>query len=162
LIIAHETLEFVPWEGDTEALENYAQARLALAHASWFGERAETEWAKLRAGEAWGELADARWTRLAELAVFAPLDDSAWMDGVIDLVLHDAEAREVWVLDWKTNRRRALETEAECLGRLAEEYAPQLHAYGCSLASLFPACRVRCLVYGTAVGRWIEVAPVED
>ncbi|MBC8010475.1 MAG: PD-(D/E)XK nuclease family protein [Burkholderiales bacterium] len=157
----HETLEFVPWEADADVLENYARTRLELARAAWFGARAETEWVKLLASRAWRQMTKPRWTRLAELAVFAPLDETAWMDGVIDLVLHDAEARELWVVDWKTNRRRAMETEAEFLARLAEEYAPQLHAYGRSLAAMFPGCEVRRLVYGTAVGEWIEVAPAE-
>lgn len=157
----HETVEFAPWEADADELEAYARMRLALARASWFGGRAEAEWARLVASEAWQVVVDPRWTRLAELAVFAPLGDSTWMDGVLDLVLHDPAAGEVWVVDWKTNRRRATETDAECMVRLAEEYAPQLRAYGRSLAAMFPGCAVRRLVYGTAVGEWIEVTPVE-
>jgi len=55
-------------------------------------------------------------------------------------------AREIWVLDWKTNRRRPGETDAALLGRLVEEYTPQLSAYGECLAGFFPGCKVRQLV----------------
>jgi ATP-dependent exoDNAse (exonuclease V) beta subunit len=99
-------------------------------------------------------LRDSRWTRLAEIGIFAPLRPEAWIDGVIDLVLHDAVAGEIWVLDWKTNRRRSGETDEALLVRLVEEYAPQLSAYGECLAGFFPGCRVRRLVFSSVAGAW--------
>ncbi len=155
----HETVEFIPWLRSEAEIDAHVQKRLAAAEQIGAGARARAEWELFRRGEAWRELRDARWTRLAELSVLAPLDDEgeAWMDGVMDLVLHDGEAREVWVLDWKTNRRRAAETEEAFLARLEAEYAPQLRAYGRALAAMFPACRVRRLLYATGLGRWVEV-----
>jgi ATP-dependent exoDNAse (exonuclease V) beta subunit len=91
------------------------------------------------------------------VGVFAPLRPDAWIDGVMDLVLHDPVGQTVWVLDWKTNRRRAGENDATLLARLADEYAPQLRAYGSCLAPLFPDCSVRQLVYSTVVGGWLEI-----
>jgi ATP-dependent exoDNAse (exonuclease V) beta subunit len=79
------------------------------------------------------------------------------MDGVMDLVLHDADGDEAWVLDWKTNRRRTDEPIEVFLARLDAEYAPQLRAYGRSLAAMFPTCRVRRLVYATGAGVWTEI-----
>jgi ATP-dependent exoDNAse (exonuclease V) beta subunit len=69
-------------------------------------------------------------------------------------VLHDAVAGEIWVLDWKTSRRRSGETDEVLLVRLVEEYAPQLSAYGECLAGFFPGCRVRRLVFSSVAGAW--------
>ena len=98
-----------------------------------------------------------RWSRLTELVIFAPLGGTAWIDGVMDLVLHDAVAGEVWVLDWKTNRRRAGETDEELLARLVAEYSPQLQAYGRCVRSFFPGRRIRLLVYASVAGKWADV-----
>lgn len=152
----HETLEFAPWTGGT-ALAAHASRRLETARAAGFGARAEDEWSRLLASDEWKEMTSPCWTRLAELAVFAPLADGVWMDGVIDLVMHDAESRRVWVVDWKTNRRRPGEGDDALLERLRSEYEPQLRAYGKSVRSFFPDCEVRLLVYSTAAARWTEV-----
>lgn len=154
----HETLEFFPWLGAEAAVEDYVAGRLKAAEQGGLGTRARAEWALFAGGAVWRELRAARWSRLTELAVFAPLGEAGWMDGVMDLVLHDAAAGEAWVLDWKTNRRRLGETEEAFLDRLVAEYAPQLRAYGGSLAAMFPTCRIRCLIYTTMLGRSIEVA----
>jgi ATP-dependent exoDNAse (exonuclease V) beta subunit len=102
---------------------------------------------------------EARWTRLAEVGVFAPLEPGGWIDGVIDLVLHDPAAREVWIVDWKTNRRGAGEDDAALLRRLASEYERQLGAYGACSAAFFPGCALRLWVYSTVAGRWSGVGP---
>jgi len=153
----HETMEFVPWTADAAAVDAYGGRALTLAAALGFGERAGEEWARLLAGEPWREMRSARWTRLAELAVFAPLRADAWIDGVMDLVLHDAAAGEVWIVDWKTNRRGENEDDEALLVRLAAEYAPQLRAYGSCAAGFFPGCTIRLLVFSTATGSWREV-----
>lgn len=153
----HETVEFIPWLASDAEIDAYALGRLPAADALGAGERARQEWALLRASPAWRELRHSRWRRLAELSVLAPLAEDEWMDGVMDLVLHDAGRAEVWVLDWKTNRRRTGEPAETFLARLATDYAPQLRAYGRSLAAMFPACHVRRLVYATGIGEWIEI-----
>lgn len=153
----HETVEFIPWLAPDAEIDAYVAGRFPAADAIGALERARCEWASLRASRAWTELRHPRWRRLAELSVLAPLSENEWMDGVMDLVLHDAEGGEAWVLDWKTNRRRTDEPEADFLARLAAEYAPQLRAYGRSLAAMFPTCRVRRLVYATGAGAWTEI-----
>ncbi len=103
----HETLEFLPWEGDAGAVSEHGGGprgqgrRQGLRRA-----RGREEWGSFLASEPWRLMRDARWTRLAEVGIFAPLGPGRWIDGVIDLVLHDAAAREVWIVDWKTNRIR--------------------------------------------------------
>jgi len=153
----HETVEFIPWLASDAEIDAYVLGRFSAAEALGAGERARREWTVLRASHAWHELRQPRWRRLAELSVLAPLSPDEWMDGVMDLVLHDAEGAEVWVLDWKTNRQRPDELVDAFLARLAAEYAPQLCAYGRSLAAMFPACRVRRFVYATGAGAWTEI-----
>jgi ATP-dependent exoDNAse (exonuclease V) beta subunit len=154
----HETMEFLPWRGDDAAVTAHGDAALRAAEAQGFGARAAEEWARLRASAAWPVLRDPRWTRRAEIGIFAPLRADAWIDGVIDLVLHDAPAREIWVLDWKTNRRRAGETDEALLARLVAEYTPQLAAYGDCLAGFFPGNQVRRLIFSTVAGAACDTA----
>jgi ATP-dependent helicase/nuclease subunit A len=153
----HETMEFMPWGGDEATVEEHCLAAKNVAAELGFGPRAGRELALLRAGAAWGELTGSRWTRLAELAVFAPLQADAWMDGVIDFVLHDAVAKAAWVLDWKTNQRRANEAEDAMLDRLLLEYGPQLNAYGTAARRFFPGHKIRLLVYASVLGKWVDV-----
>jgi ATP-dependent exoDNAse (exonuclease V) beta subunit len=153
----HETLEYFPWGEGAEAIEAHGTRRLEVARAAGFGERGAGEWAAWLASGTRRELEAGRWTREAELGVLAPLREDAWMDGVIDLVLHDAEANEVWVVDWKTNRRRSGEADAALLERLREEYAPQLAAYASSLRGQFAGALVRAWVYSTAAAAAVEV-----
>lgn len=154
----HETMESLPWTGDEAAVTAYGLRALQGAEALGFRTRGEEEWNRLRASAAWPVLRSARWARLAEIGIFAPLRPEAWIDGVIDLVLHDAAAGEIWVLDWKTNRRRAGETDAVLLARLVAEYAPQLSAYGECIAGFFPGCRVRRLVFSSVAGAWSDTS----
>jgi ATP-dependent exoDNAse (exonuclease V) beta subunit len=153
----HETLEFVPWTGGSEALAAHARTRLGRAAFHGFRERAEVEWGLLLSCEPWRLMREARWTRLAEAGIFAPRSEDAWIDGVIDLVLHDPAAGEVWIVDWKTNRRQPGEDEGALLDRLLITYRSQLAAYGACAAPFFPGCRVRLWVFSTVAGAWAEV-----
>jgi len=153
----HEMMEGLPWTADEAAIEAHGERRLQAAEALGFAARGAEEWRRLRASEAWPILREARWRRVAEIGIFAPLRTEAWIDGVIDLVLHDPASGELWVLDWKTNRRRAGESDAALLARLVEEYTPQLAAYGDCLAGFFPGCRVRRLVFSSVAGAWSDV-----
>ncbi len=155
----HELLEFTPWGGVEAHADERAARVLSAAGPAGYRERGEAEWRRLRVGEAWRLLNDRRWRREAELGVFAPLGPDAWIDGVIDLILHDPAAGEVWIVDWKTNQRRAGEADAALLARLVGEYRPQLQAYGRSAAGLFPGCRVRLSIYSTVAGSLADVAP---
>jgi ATP-dependent helicase/nuclease subunit A len=155
----HQTLEFMPWSADAGAVEAHGAASLARAAAMGFGERGGEEWDRFMGSQPWRLIRESRWSRLAEAGIFAPLAPDGWIDGVIDLVLHDPEAAEVWVVDWKTNRRREGEGDEALLGRLAAAYEGQLTAYGSSIGGSFPGSRVRLWVYSTAAGLWVEVAP---
>ncbi len=155
----HEMLEFVPWTGDDAAVAAHGDLAVRAAEQRGFGERAGQEWRRLLGSEPWRLMREARWTRLAEVGVFAPLGDDGWIDGVIDLVLHDPSSGELWIVDWKTNRQATGEDPRATLARLATEYESQLAAYGSSAAGFFPGSRVRLWVYSTAVGEWTELSP---
>jgi ATP-dependent helicase/nuclease subunit A len=155
----HETVEGIPWADDPVAIGAYVQGCLRRAEDLGFGERGRQEWHRFTGSEAWARIREPRWTQLAEVGIFAPLGPGRWIDGVIDLVLHDPAGREAWIIDWKTNRRRAGEPDEAFLARLRDEYAPQLKAYGSSVGILFKDCAVRLWVYSTAAGAWTEVGP---
>lgn len=156
----HELMEFTPWGGAEEQIAARATQALSAAGPAGYRERGEAEWRRLRASPAWRLLHEGRWQRQAELGVFAPLGPDAWIDGVIDLILHDPVARVVWIVDWKTNQRRAGEEDAALLDRLVAEYRPQLQAYGRSMAGLFPGNRLRLSIYSTVAGSLADVEPV--
>ena len=153
----HEALEFVPWSGAAAAVAAHGEAVLAVARERGFGARAAEEWERLLSSEPWRLMRDPRWTRLAEVGIFAPLSADSWIDGVMDLVLHDPKAAEVWIVDWKTNRRGEGEGDPSLLARLAAEYEGQLSAYGTSASAFFKDSRVGLWVYSTVAGAWTRV-----
>ncbi len=153
----HGMLEFLPWTDSEAAIAEHIAGFVEEADRLGFGVRGRKEWESLRGSTVWATLRDPRWERLAELGVFAPLRPDAWIDGVMDFVLHDRERQEVWVVDWKTNRRRDGETDTDLLARLVALYAPQLHAYGDCLAVFLPRATIRRWVYASAAGAWSEV-----
>ncbi len=154
----HETMEFMPWGGPAVECQAYLEQARDVADAQGFGAKAARELALLAASALFSELNARRWTTLTELAVFAPIQTDAWMDGVIDFVLHDSERRQVWVVDWKTNRQLAAETAGEMRTRLLSDYAPQLSAYGGAVRHFFPGHEVRLTIYASALGEHADVA----
>ena len=154
----HETLERMPWEGDLARVDSHGAASRAKAGELGFEARASEEWDRLLGSEPWRVMRETRWTRLAEAGIFSPLGPDGWIDGVIDLVLHDPAAGQLWIVDWKTNRRREGEGDEALLARLADEYAMQLRAYGSCAAGFFPGCAVSLWVYSTVAGTWSAVA----
>jgi ATP-dependent exoDNAse (exonuclease V) beta subunit len=150
-------LESVPWSGTPEDLAAHAEASMAKAAELGVGARGREEWDRLLSSEPWRLVRDPRWTRLAEAGIFAPLGAEGWIDGVIDLVLHDPFAGELWIVDWKTNRRGGGEDDAALLGRLAVDYEGQLAAYGACTSGFFPGCPLRLWIYSTVAGAWVEV-----
>lgn len=155
----HEMAEFLPWEAGEPVIEEYLKRAIERAGVIGSEERAAADVERFRKSEAWTEIRRTKWKRLTELAVFAPSSQEGWVDGVIDFVLQDPVAKEVWVLDWKTNRRRARESEEEFLRRLADEYLPQLSAYAACVTQFFLDHRIRLWIFGSAVGSWIEIKP---
>jgi ATP-dependent exoDNAse (exonuclease V) beta subunit len=131
----------------------YCGAALEVAERKGFHLQAKKEMDLLRASETWGELHSARWQIFSELSVLAPVTGAGWVDGIIYLVAHDRTAGQLLVIDWKTNRVRAGEGNEALLDRLAEEYRPQLKAYGACLAQFFPQAEIILEVYAAGTGQ---------
>ena len=148
----HETVEFLPWGGPESDRSRHLASALETARRRGFEVRAGRELGLLRASNLWRQLTSGDWQIFAELGVVAPLGGSEWVDGVIDLVAQKADTGELLVVDWKTNRRRAGETEKELLERLASEYRPQLQAYAQCLDRFFPGRSLTWGIYATEVG----------
>jgi hypothetical protein len=150
-------LEFVPWEGDDACVAAHGARALEGAAGRGFATRGSEEWGRLLASGPWALMRERRWTALSEVGIFAPLGPGRWIDGVMDLVLHDPASREVRIIDWKTNQRLAGEGDPQLLARLAGEYAGQLGAYGACAGRFFPGCAVTLWVYSTVAGDWTQV-----
>jgi ATP-dependent helicase/nuclease subunit A len=156
----HETMEFMPMAGSETQIDSHFDESMERASFQGFAGRAYSDWQRLREGPVWGDLHSPRWKCAAELNIFAPYEEAQWIDGVIDLVLHDEEAKEVWVVDWKTNRRRRGESDAELLARLSEEYTPQLVAYGRCLEKILPNVDIKKWLYSSETGTCVEIKGV--
>ncbi|HEY1765344.1 MAG TPA: 3'-5' exonuclease, partial [Opitutaceae bacterium] len=154
----HETVERLPWKAPADNLKAYGAAAIARAAELGFEARGQEEWERFLASEPYGLLRETRWTRLAEAGVLAPFNPGEWIDGVVDLILYDPEANEVWIVDWKTNRKAPAEDGAALLSRLVQTYAGQLAAYGSCATLFFPGCRISLWVYSTVAGQW---SPIE-
>jgi len=153
----HGMLEHVPWAGSGPEVAAYASTALAGAEEKGFRDRGGAEWERLVASGAWSLMRDPRWTALAEVGIFAPLGPGRWIDGVMDLVLNDPVAKEIWIVDWKTNRRAEGEDDVALLARLSAQYLGQLGAYGACASGFFPGSSIRLWVYSTVAGEWAEV-----
>jgi ATP-dependent exoDNAse (exonuclease V) beta subunit len=146
-------MEFMPWRDESGRRLEYLERALASAGAKGFAEQARAELALLQGSEAMRFLAEARWQLLAEVSLLAEISPGAWVDGVVDLLLHDP-GREIVVVDWKTNRLLEGETSHALLERLRREYLPQLDAYRNGLRQLFPDTPIRVAIYAAAAGEW--------
>ncbi|MDP2138760.1 MAG: UvrD-helicase domain-containing protein [Candidatus Didemnitutus sp.] len=150
----HETVEFLPWSGTEAEIAQHLDQALAVAETGGFAVRARAEVGLLKNSDAWRELRSGRWRILAEVSIVAPMGGAAWVDGVVDLVAHDAVAGRLLVVDWKTNLRATGESVAMFRERLRGEYAPQLEAYRQCLKPFFPRSGVEVAVYATNAGVW--------
>ncbi|HVU15712.1 MAG TPA: UvrD-helicase domain-containing protein [Candidatus Didemnitutus sp.] len=148
----HETMEFMPWAASGETQAEYIAGALAIAEARGFAGQGRDEIERLMLSDTRQQIEETRWRKLSEASLLAEISPGAWMDGVVDLLLHDPDRNELLVLDWKTNRRSNEETEGSHLERLQAEYRGQLEAYRTGLGQLFPKAAIRVAIYASATG----------
>ena len=80
------------------------------------------------------------------------------MEGIMDLVVLTRGGSKLWIIDWKTDRRRPSDkSEKAFLERLAEKYAPQLREYADIFAHGFQREVERLLLYSTELGQVVAV-----
>ncbi|MDD5261164.1 MAG: UvrD-helicase domain-containing protein [Methylacidiphilales bacterium] len=151
----HEVMEQFPWKSSQGGHGDYLREKCALAPAG-FRERGFKEMELFLAGPFYKELLGSESVFLSEIPFSAPLSPEAIMEGVIDLIVVDAEGK-CGVVDWKTNRCKPDETEKDFAARLKSIYAAQLSAYGDMLEKRLGRSVTRRILYSTATGQRIEV-----
>lgn len=158
----HGVMEEFPWGQDGLFAEPFiAQVLSDLKHDLPYVNRAHDEIEIFRKAGVAGELAAKGERFLAEVPFSHPLNAKEWMEGIIDLVVvlksTKGKAKELWVVDWKTNRMAAGELEKDFTQRLRETYQPQLVAYGEALENGLGMSVTRRSLYSTSTGKWIDV-----
>ncbi|MBE7212187.1 MAG: PD-(D/E)XK nuclease family protein [Gluconacetobacter diazotrophicus] len=156
----HAVLERYPWRAaDERARDEYLRDRRGQIAASvaWTARAAE-ELQRFTASAARREfLADGE-VFLPEMPFAHPRRTGEWMEGIMDLVILTRGGAKLWIVDWKTDRRRPSDTDDRSfLRRLAEKYAPQLRAYAEVFAHGLGRPVDRLLLYSTALGETVRV-----
>ena len=141
-------MQFFPWQKSSGERGEYLRDKLSDAAAT-FHKRAEGE---LRASAAFrDELCEHGEKFLAEVPFSHPRSAEEWMDGVIDLVVA-MPGGELWIIDWKTDRRFLTETAEAFAKRLREAYGAQLAAYAEVLRRGMGREVARQILYSTELG----------
>ncbi len=155
----HSVLQHYPWSApDAGARERYLEEQRArIADAVDWAERADVELSRLFTGQAHAQFLAHGEVFLPEMPFAYPRDAEEWIEGIMDLVVVTRE-RDLWIVDWKTDRQRAAdENETVFLRRLAEKYGPQLEAYAEVFARGFGRPVGQLLLYSTVLGKTVTV-----
>jgi ATP-dependent exoDNAse (exonuclease V) beta subunit len=92
----------------------------------------------------------------SEYALTLPAARDRFTDLVIDRTFVDDDTGERWIVDYKTSRPAAGETQEEFLRRESSKYRGQLQAYREAMAACGPE-PVRCALYFTGLGVLHEI-----
>ncbi len=159
----HGTLQHYPWKapgGDAERELYLQEQRTRIAPSVAWTARAAEELARFSGSEAHSEFVRKGAVFLPEMPFSHPRDADVWMEGIMDLVIVTGSARELWIVDWKTDRRRPSDADdGAFLQRLSGKYGPQLRAYAEVFSQGFGQPVTRLLLYSTVLG---ETVAVED
>ena len=154
----HAVLERYPWSDVTPAERREyieAESKNVIANFPW-GERGAAELARLPASRVHSELLLAGTVFLPEMPFSHPRDQEVWIEGIMDLVV--VTRTGVWIVDWKTDRRGAGESEERLfLDHLAAKYGPQLRPYAEVFSKGFRRPVERLLIYSTTAGAVVDV-----
>ncbi len=156
----HATLQRYPWdapggEPERETYLHEQRARIA-ASVAWTA-RALEELARFTASEAHAEFVAQGKCFLAEMPFSHPRSETEWIEGIMDLVIVTRGGTELWIVDWKTDRRRPSDASDDGLSATAgREIRPQLRAYAEVFARGSGGPVKRLLLYSTALGRTVR------
>ncbi len=157
----HATLQRYPWnapggEPERESYLHEQRARIA-ASVAWTS-RALEELRRFTASEAHAEFVAQGEVFLAEMPFSHPRSEAEWIEGIMDLVIVTRGGAGLWIVDWKTDRRRPSDASDDALlQRLAEKYGAQLRAYAEVFARGLGRPVNRLLLYSTALGQTVAV-----
>ena len=156
----HGVLERYPWRArDEHARDEYLRdQRVRIASSVAWTSRAAEELQRFTASTARREFLEDGEVFLPEMPFSHPRQTDEWMEGIMDLVILTRGGAKLWIVDWKTDRRRPSDTDdAGLLRRLAEKYAPQLKAYAEVFAQGLGRPVDRLMLYSTALGQTVQI-----
>jgi ATP-dependent exoDNAse (exonuclease V) beta subunit len=151
----HGVLQYFPWTLPLASQEAYVRERLESSPATC-RERGRKELELFLQSELRRTLCADGVNFLAELPFSTPMTKDQAMEGVIDLVVVNAD-EACTVVDWKTNRPFSNEGAAKFDARLREIYERQLAAYAELLSQKFGRTVGGCYLYATVSGSIIEI-----
>jgi ATP-dependent exoDNAse (exonuclease V) beta subunit len=147
----HLWVERFPWDATDDVRSQYVNA---IERDLPFAERAMQESARFLSSPDLGEIVSAGAWFHSEVSFSYPVSDRQWMEGVVDLVV-GTKANEIWVIDWKTNRKVPNETDGQFSQSLRDQYLPQLESYRKVLEQGFGRKVSRVLIYSTVLARFV-------
>ncbi|MDQ6940243.1 MAG: PD-(D/E)XK nuclease family protein, partial [Verrucomicrobiota bacterium] len=167
----HTLFQHFPWKSDPAQWQNAFEA---LQPSSPDAKRSAREWPLLAKALRESPLAQFMQRPHAivhtEYPLLWPINDDSCLEGVIDFLLVDPEARRCLLLDWKTNRLTSRED-----GKIRARYLSQIAAYWRAItvmtgfeveAGLFSTTLGKLLLYQTAEleAEWkrLEKLPSDD
>ncbi len=156
----HGVLERYPWKSAEENVrdEYLRNQRARIASSVAWTARAAEELQRFTASFVRREFIAEGEVFLPEMPFSHPRRSDEWMEGIMDLVILTRGGAKLWIVDWKTDRRRPSDANDESfLRRLAEKYAPQLRAYAEVFAQGLGRPVDRLLLYSTALGETVPV-----
>ena len=156
----HAVLERYPWRAASEETrdEYLRDQRARIASSVAWTSRAAEELARFTASAAHREFLEAGEVFLPEAPFSHPRQADEWMEGIMDLVILTRGGARLWIVDWKTDRRRPSDADdGAFLRRLAEKYAPQLKAYAEVFAQGLGKPVDRLLIFSTALGVTVPI-----
>ena len=154
----HALMQYYPWTADGTTRADYlaAQRDLVASAVDWTA-RADAEITRLSTGQAHADFLAHGVVFLPEMPFSYPRSAQEWIEGIMDLVVVTRE-QQLWIVDWKTDRRRADDgDDGAFLRRLAHKYGPQLQAYAEVFSRGFGQPVSRLLLYSTVLGKTVTI-----
>jgi ATP-dependent exoDNAse (exonuclease V) beta subunit len=146
----HDWVQNFPWTATPESRTEYARSVQRM-----FSERGKAEIDLFLQSEALQEIfGGAEWIK-PEVSFSYPQSAGEWIEGIIDLLVGTRRG-DLWIIDWKTNQKRANETDQKFSERLLKQYLPQLASYRAVIEEGFDRKVSRLLLYSTMLGRFCQ------
>jgi ATP-dependent helicase/nuclease subunit A len=145
----HEFMQQLPWQSDGESWKQiFDRNKTASPDAA----RSKREWElleKLLATDLDFRERIARDIIHKEMPILWRIDETRCLEGIVDLALFQADAKKVFILDWKTNR-----IAPDKIDSLPARYRPQMAAYWKAIQDMTNHS-TKAAIYSTATGRLI-------
>ena len=142
----HEFMQQLPWDSDGKSWkEIFERNKTASPDAA----RSKREWElleKLLAADLDFRRRIARDIIHKEMPILWRIDQTRCLEGIVDLALFQAEAKKVFILDWKTNR-----IAPDKIDSLRARYRPQMAAYWKAIQDMTNHT-TKAAIYSTATG----------